>query len=217
MTTGRWVAIGLFLVLFGLFFYFDLGDFLSLERIKAEQSALTQLVQDEPLKSAAAYFVIYVIITAVSLPGAALLTLIGGALFGLLWGLVIISFASTIGATLAMLIARWLFRDQIEQRFSKQIATINRGIESEGAFYLFSMRLVPAIPFFVINLAMGLTKISAPVFFIVSQVGMLAGTVVYVNAGTELARVASPSDVLSPGLITSFLLLGFMKRKSQAE
>lgn len=207
MTIGRWIAIGLFVILFGAFFYFDLGQFLTLERIKAEQASLTTLVEEQPFESAAVYFALYVLITAVSLPGAAIMTLIGGALFGLLWGLIIVSFASTIGATLAMLIARWLLRDQIQRRFARQFEIINKGIETEGAFYLFSLRLVPVIPFFALNLVMGLTKISAPLFFIVSQVSMLAGTAVYVNAGTELGAVESASDILSPTLLGSFLLL----------
>ena len=196
-------------VLLGSFFYFDLGAYLTLSNIKAEQAALTELVEQGPLEFVAIFFLVYVFATAISLPGAATaMTLIAGALFGLWWGLLIVSFASTIGATLAMMLARWLFQAQIERRFRSQFETINRGIEKEGAFYLFTLRLVPAFPFFAINLAMALTRMSVPVFYIVSQVGMLAGTLVFVNAGTELGRINDPSDILSARLIASFVLLG---------
>ena len=209
MTPSKWIALAAFAVLMAAFFYFDAGQWLTLARIKSEQAYLTRLVADYPVQFTAGFALLYVVATAVSLPGAALiLTLTAGALFGLLWGVVIVSFASTTGATLAMLIARWLFRDQIERRFSKQFKVINKGIEAEGAFYLFTMRLIPAIPFFAINLAMALTRISVPVYFAVSQLGMLAGTIVYVNAGTELAQIESPAGILSPGLIASFVLLG---------
>ncbi len=209
MTLGRWFAVALVAALLAGFFYFDLGELLTLERIKAEQANLAAMLDENPAGFTAIFFLVYVVATAVSLPGAAVtMTLIAGALFGLLWGVVLVSFASTIGATLAMILARWLFREQVEAKFRKLLTTINKGMEEEGAFYLFTMRLVPAIPFFGINLAMGLTKISVPVYFIVSQVGMLAGTIVYVNAGTELGQVSSPGDVLSPGLLASFVLLG---------
>ncbi|MGI9323029.1 MAG: VTT domain-containing protein, partial [Pseudomonadales bacterium] len=208
MTTARWLALALFAAALAIFFYFDLGQYLTLANIKAQQAELTQLLERHPLEFILSYFAVYVLVTAVSLPGAAILTLVAGAVFGLWWGLLVVSFASTIGATLAMMLARWLFRAQVEKRFKSMLTTVNKGMEEEGAFYLFTMRLVPAIPFFAINLAMGLTKISVPVFFIVSQVGMLAGTIVYVNAGTELAQITSPADILSPGLIGAFLALG---------
>jgi pyruvate/2-oxoglutarate dehydrogenase complex dihydrolipoamide dehydrogenase (E3) component/uncharacterized membrane protein YdjX (TVP38/TMEM64 family) len=209
MTVTRWIALIVIAALVGGFLYFDLGSYLSFANIKAEQSALIEQYSAQPGSFVAIFFTVYVLATALSIPGAATaLTLVAGAIFGLWWGLLIVSFASTIGATLAMVIARWLFRPQIEQRFKKQLATINRGIENEGAFYLFTMRLVPAFPFFAINLAMALTKMSVPVFFIISQVGMLAGTLVFVNAGTELGKLNDPTDVLSVGLIASFALLG---------
>ena len=146
--------------------------------------------------------------TALSLPGAAVLTLAGGALFGLWVGIIVVSFASTIGATLACFVSRFILRDWVQNKFGDKLRTINRGIENEGAFYLFTMRLIPAFPFFVINLVMGLTKMPLFTFYWVSQIGMLAGTIVYINAGKELAKIDSLSGILSPGLIISFVILG---------
>jgi len=208
MTISRWIALTIVAFLLGAFFQYDLGSYLTLENIKSEQAALQGLVETNPAKFIAGYFFIYVAVTALSIPGAAVMTLVAGALFGLWWGLLIVSFASTIGATLAMIIARWLFKEQVESRFKNLISTINKGIAKDGAFYLFTLRLVPAFPFFAINLAMALTSMNVITFFLVSQVGMLAGTFVFVNAGTELAQVNNPSDVLSAGLLMSFVLLG---------
>ena len=190
------------------FFIFDLGQYLTLDYIKSQQAQLDGLVAAHPLVIAAAYFLIYVLVTAVSLPGAAIMTLAAGAMFGLWWGLLLVSFASTIGATLAMLVARFVLRDQVSRRFERQLNGINKGVEREGAFYLFTLRLVPLFPFFAINLIMGLTKISVPVYFVVSQIGMLAGTLVFVNAGTQLAQVESLAGIISPELLLSFALLG---------
>ncbi|MBT7878560.1 MAG: FAD-dependent oxidoreductase [Gammaproteobacteria bacterium] len=208
MTISRWILLAVLAFLLGAFFQYDLGSYLTLETIKSEQAALQELVETSPAKFIAGYFLIYVAVTALSIPGAAIMTLAAGALFGLWWGLLIVSFASTIGATLAMVIARWLFKEQVERRFKKMINTINKGIAKDGAFYLFTLRLVPAFPFFAINLAMALTSMRVVTFFLVSQIGMLAGTFVFVNAGTELAQVNNPSDVLSSGLLMSFVLLG---------
>ena len=208
MGISRWIALVVVVSLIGAFFQYDLGNYLTLENIKSEQEALRGLVDTNPAEFIAGYFFIYVAVTALSIPGAAVMTLVAGALFGLWWGLLIVSFASTIGATLAMVIARWLFKQEVESRFKNQIMTINKGIEKDGAFYLFTLRLVPAFPFFAINLAMALTSMNVRTFFLVSQVGMLAGTFVFVNAGTELAQVKNPSDVLSAGLLMSFVLLG---------
>ena len=209
MTRSRWLA--LFAVAFAVatFFYFDLDALLTLENLKAEQASLEAQIAEQPALFVTGFFVIYVLATAVSLPGAATaLTLVAGALLGLVWGIVFVSFASTIGATLAMILARWLFKEEIERRFASQLATINRGIEKDGAFYLFTLRLVPIFPFWAINILMALTRMSVLQFYLVSQLGMFAGTLVYVNAGTELARIEQASDVLSPGLIASFVLLG---------
>jgi len=192
----------------GAFFVFDLGRYLSLDYLKSSQAAFAELYASQPLKVAGGYFLIYVAATALSLPGAAIITLAGGAIFGLWWGTLIVSFASSIGATLAFLVSRFVLGSTVEAKFGKRLAEINRGVEKDGAFYLFTLRLIPVVPFFVINLLMGLTKMKARTFYWVSQVGMLAGTVVFVNAGTQLAQIESLKGILSPGLIGSFVLLG---------
>jgi dihydrolipoamide dehydrogenase len=208
MSKGK-AFLGLIIIIaVAAFFYFDISQYLSLEYFKTQQAEVEQFVTANLLESILLFSLLYIATTALSLPGAALLTLIAGALFGLIVGLVIVSFASTIGATLALLVSRYLLRDSIQNKFSNQLKSINEGIEKEGAFYLFTLRLVPAIPFFVINLVMGVTKIPVKTFFFVSQVGMLAGTAVYVNAGTQLASLDSISGILSPGIIFSFVLLG---------
>ena len=191
------------------FFAFGGHRYLTFESIKAQQAAIQDYYAGHPWQTAAGFFLIYIAVTALSLPGAAtVLTLAAGAIFGLVWGTVIVSFASSIGATLAYLASRFLFRDWVQQKFGKHLRTINEGVEREGGFYLFTLRLIPAVPFFVINLAMGLTPIRAWTFYWVSQLGMLAGTIVYVNAGTQLAEISSPAGILSPGLIGAFVLLG---------
>ncbi|MFT6642660.1 MAG: dihydrolipoamide dehydrogenase [Patiriisocius sp.] len=196
------------LVLIGVYIAFDLGQYLSLDYIKAQQNELAGIVDADPLSAGLMYFAIYIVVTALSIPGAAILTLAAGALFGLGWGLLLVSFASTIGATLAMLVARFVLQDQVASRFGERMEKINRGIEKDGAFYLFTLRLVPAFPFVAVNLLMGLTKIPLVTYFFVSQLGMLAGTIVFVNAGTQLAQIESAGDILSPGLLASFALLG---------
>jgi pyruvate/2-oxoglutarate dehydrogenase complex dihydrolipoamide dehydrogenase (E3) component/uncharacterized membrane protein YdjX (TVP38/TMEM64 family) len=190
------------------FFVFDLGRFFSLAYIKQSQQTFSELYDARPVFITAVFFAIYVVITALSLPGAAIMTLAAGASFGLVWGTVVVSFASTLGATLAMLLARYVLRDIIEKRFGAKLAEVNKGIEKEGAFYLFTLRLLPLIPFFVLNVLMGLTKMKTWTYFWVSQLGMLAGTIAYVNAGTEIAKIDSLRSILSPGLIGSFVLLG---------
>ncbi len=190
------------------YFVLDLGEVLSLSALKARQAEFAAYRDAHPLLAGGAYFLVYVLVTAVSLPGATLLTLAGGAVFGLGWGLLIVSFASTIGATLAFLIARYLLRDWVTARFGSRLTRIDDGIRRDGAFYLFTLRLVPAFPFFLINLLMGLSAMKASTYFWVSQLGMLAGTVVYVNAGTQLAQIESLAGIVSPGLLLSFALLG---------
>ncbi len=186
----------------------DLGRFLTLESVKHSQAVFERRYAQQPLQIMAIYFALYVAVTALSVPGALILTLAGGAIFGLGWGTLIISFASSVGATLAFLTARFILRDSIEARFGQRLTEFNRGIETEGAFYLFTLRLVPLVPFFVINLAMGLTRMKAATFYAVSQMGMLAGTLAYVNAGTQLAQLDSLHGLLSPALLASFVLLG---------
>jgi pyruvate/2-oxoglutarate dehydrogenase complex dihydrolipoamide dehydrogenase (E3) component/uncharacterized membrane protein YdjX (TVP38/TMEM64 family) len=190
------------------FFAFDLGQYFNLQTLKAQQSAIETFRVGQPELAVAVYFLLYVLVTALSLPGAALLTLAGGAVFGLLWGTVIVSFASTVGATLAFLIARFLLRDWVAGRFGPRLQAIDAGVRREGAFYLFTLRLVPVFPFFVINLLFGLTAMRVATFYWTSQIGMLAGTVVYVNAGTQLAQLDSLAGILSPALLGSFALLG---------
>ena len=204
----KFIVACLFAALIAAFFIFDLGQFLSLDYFASQKQAIVDYQQQNPVQVAGLFFLIYVAITGLSLPGAAIMTLVAGALFGLGLGLLIVSFASTIGATLAFLISRTLLRDWVQQRFGSNLAAINKGIEKDGAFYLFTLRLVPLFPFFVINLVMGLTPVRTLTFFWVSQVGMLAGTAVYVNAGTQLANIDSLGGILSPPLIGSFVLLG---------
>ncbi|MFZ5457528.1 MAG: FAD-dependent oxidoreductase [Pseudomonadota bacterium] len=208
MNARKLALLLILLALVGAFFVFDLGRFFDLAWFKAQQQMLNERVAAAPWAAAAIYFVVYVAVTALSLPGAAVMTLAGGALFGFWLALALVSFASSLGALLAFLIARFLLRDWVQTRVGKSLDAINRGIERDGALYLFTLRLVPAFPFFVINLAMALTRLPARTFYWVSQVGMLAGTAVYVNAGTQLGQIDSLAGILSPGLIGAFVLLG---------
>jgi pyruvate/2-oxoglutarate dehydrogenase complex dihydrolipoamide dehydrogenase (E3) component/uncharacterized membrane protein YdjX (TVP38/TMEM64 family) len=190
------------------FFVFDLGQYLTLASLKARQAELAAFVEARPVTSIAAFFLLYVAVTAFSLPGAAIMTLAAGAIFGLWRGTLIVSFASTLGASLAFLSSRYLLRDWVKARFAHRIAAIDRGIARDGAFYLLTLRLIPAFPFFLVNLAMGVTAMRLLTFTLVSQAGMLLGTIVYVNAGTRLAAIESTGDILSPALLGSFVLLG---------
>jgi pyruvate/2-oxoglutarate dehydrogenase complex dihydrolipoamide dehydrogenase (E3) component/uncharacterized membrane protein YdjX (TVP38/TMEM64 family) len=208
MSKKKLLIVALLVALVVAFFAFDLGRFLSLEYLKSRQAEFTMLAADRPWLVGGAFFAIYVAVTALSLPGAAIMTLAAGAIFGLVNGTVIVSFASAIGATLAMLVSRYVLREGVQSKFGARLADIDKGIEREGAFYLFTLRLVPIFPFFLINLLMGLTRMKAWTFYWVSQIGMLAGTIVYVNAGTQLAKIESLKGILSPGLIASFVLLG---------
>ncbi|MGQ9427479.1 TVP38/TMEM64 family protein [Gilvimarinus sp. F26214L] len=206
----RLILVALVAAALVLFFVFDLDHWLSFARLQQGQAQLESWVQSNPWLVSLGYFALYVLIATLSLPGATVMTLAGGALFGLWWGTLLVSFASSLGAALAFLVARFLFHDWVQHRFSDRLQTVNRGIEKEGAFYLFTLRLVPVFPFFLINLVMALTPIRAGTFYWVSQVGMLPATAVYVNAGTRLAQVQSPGDILSPGLIASFALIGLL-------
>jgi pyruvate/2-oxoglutarate dehydrogenase complex dihydrolipoamide dehydrogenase (E3) component/uncharacterized membrane protein YdjX (TVP38/TMEM64 family) len=190
------------------FFYFDLHQLLTLEGLKSGLVQFEEWQAERPFLVGGVFLLLYVIVTALSLPGAAIMTLAAGALFGLAWGTLIVSFASSIGATLAFLVSRYLLQDTVQKRFGERLKAINEGIEREGAFYLFTLRLVPIFPFFLINLLMGLTTIRALTFYWVSQIGMFAGTLVYVNAGTQLGQLESLSGILSPSLLLSFVLLG---------
>ena len=208
MSRGRLAVVLLVAAAAVAFFAAGGHRYLSLENLKAQQAALQSWRAAHPAGAAAAFFAAYVAVTGLSLPGAALLTLTGGALFGLLWGTVLVSFASSIGATLAFLASRFVLRGWVQRTYGAQLRAIDRGVEKEGGFYLFTLRLIPAVPFFVINLAMGLTRMRVLTFYWVSQLGMLAGTLVYVYAGTQLAGIGSLRDVVSPGLIGALLALG---------
>jgi uncharacterized membrane protein YdjX (TVP38/TMEM64 family) len=205
----RKIGIGLLLAsLVAAFLLLDLRHYLTLHYLQSSQARFAALYAGHRPLVLGAYFLLYVLVTALSLPGAAVMTLAGGALFGFWTGLAVVSFASSIGATLAFLVSRFLLRDWVQNRFGDRIGAVNEGIEREGAFYLFTLRLIPIFPFFVINLVMGLTRMAASTFYWVSQVGMLAGTAVYVNAGKELAGIRSLSEILSPRILIAFALLG---------
>lgn len=206
--TGKLAMVALVLVVFGIFVYFDLGQYLTLDNIKSRQQEVVQLYQQSPVLFGLVFFVLYVIMAALSIPGAAIMTLIAGSIFGLIWGSIIVSFASTIGATLAFLIARYLLRDAIQTKYHDKLQAINHGVEQDGGYYLFTLRLVPAFPFFIINLLMGITTIPLTVYYLISQLGMLPATIIYVNAGKQLASIDSLSGILSPQILLAFTLLG---------
>jgi dihydrolipoamide dehydrogenase len=204
----RIVVVITIAVLAALFFAFDVHHALTLENMKTRQAEFLDVYRQHKMETIAVYMAVYVLVTALSLPGATVMTLVGGGLFGLWGGLLVISFASTIGATLAFIASRFVLKDWVQGKFGDKLTAVNEGVARDGAFYLFTLRLVPLFPFFMINLVMGLTPIRVATFYIVSQVGMLPGTLVYVNAGTQLAKIESLGGILSPGLIFSFALLG---------
>lgn len=191
-----------------IFFYFGFHQYANLEYLKTQQATITKYANSHPLYAALIFFTVYIAITGLSLPGATILTLAGGAVFDLLMGILLVSFASTIGATLAFLTSRFLLRESLQKKFAERLHVINQGVEKDGAFYLFTLRLLPVFPFFIVNLVMGLTPIKTVTFFFISQIGMLAGTIVYVYAGTQLAQISTLKDIFSPELILSFTLLG---------
>ncbi len=210
MSPSKLFVGALFVVGVAVFFIFDLGRYFSLSYVKESQNSFAELYAQRPALVIAVFFAVYVAVTALSLPGAAIMTLAAGAGFGLVFGTVLVSLASTIGATLAMLAARYMFRDSIQKRFGRHLLEVNKGIEKEGPFYLFTLRLIPVVPFFALNLLMGLSRMKTRTYFWVSQLGMFAGTVAFVNAGTQIAKIDSLKSILSPGLIGSFVLLGFL-------
>lgn len=210
-TLGFKLLLGFIIVLIiGLFFIFDLHGFVSLDQLKQRVDSLKSFYGEHKLWAMAMYMAAYIIMAALSLPGAVIMTLAGGAIFGLVYGTVLVSFASTTGATFAFLFSRYLFKDWVQLKFSAKFAAIDKRIEKEGGLYLFTLRLVPIFPFFVINLTMGLTSISIPLYYGVSQLGMLPATIVYVNAGTQLAKIESVKGILSAELLLSFALLGML-------
>jgi len=202
------IIAGLFIALIAAFFIFDLGQYFSLDYLKEQKESLNQFYSDNPFLMIAVFFLIYVAVAALALPAATLLTVAAGALLGFWTGTIVVSFASSIGATIAFLLTRYLFHDAIQAKFGDRLKAINNGIENEGAFYVFGLRLVPLFPFVVVNSVLGLTKLKTFTFYWASQLGMLAGTAVYVNAGTQLAEIETLGDIASPKLIFSFVLLG---------
>ncbi len=208
MKKSKLILLAVIAILITIFFVFDLQQYLSLENFQAQRTEIVNFYEAHPWQTILIFFAIYVVVTGLSLPGATILTLAAGAIFGVFDGTIIVSFASTIGATLAFLVSRYLFKDFVQERFKSQLGSINRGVEKDGAFYLFALRLVPAFPFFVINLVMALTPIKTWTFYWVSQIGMFAGTIVYVNAGTQIGQLESLGGILSPALLLSFVLLG---------
>lgn len=208
MKKSRLVLLALIAALIAAFFIFDLKSLLSLEAIKAHRATLESWRSAQPLLTAAAFFGVYVLVTSLSVPGATFLTIAAGAIFGLLWGAILVSFASTLGATVAFLSSRYLFRDALQKKYGARLKTMNAGIAKDGAFYLFTLRVVPLFPFFVINLMMGLTPLRTWTYYWATQLGTLPATLIYVNAGTQLAQLESPSDILSLELLGAFVLLG---------
>jgi uncharacterized membrane protein YdjX (TVP38/TMEM64 family) len=198
------------------YFVFDLGQILSLENFKASQADIVAAKDANPVLYISGFFILYVAVTGLSIPGAAIMSLIAGALFGVLMGTIIVSFASTMGATLAFLSARFVLRDWVQGKFGERLRAIDDGLEKDGAFYLFTLRLIPVFPFFVINLLMGLTRIKTRTFFWVSQLGMLPATIVFVNAGTQISRIESTAGLLSPTLIASFVALALFPWAAKA-
>ncbi len=205
---SRKLILGLVLVTVVVFLGVEFSQYLTLENAKAQQASLSHYIEQNLFYSALIYFAAYVVITAFSIPGAAVVTLLGAALFGFWFSLALVSFASTIGATLAFLSSRYLLRNWVQQRFSDKLKAINAGVKKDGAFYLFTLRLIPVFPFFLINLLMGLTPISTLRYYFVSQLGMLPGTAVYLNAGTQLADIKTLAGIVSPTVLLSFALLG---------
>lgn len=208
MTRRRLLVATAIIALIALFFALDLGQYFRLEFFKSKQAVIEQFRRENPFVAGGVFFVAYIAITSVSVPGAAVMNLVGGAVFGVFWGTLLASFAASLGATAAFLSSRFLFRDALRRRFGERLRAIDAGLQREGAFYLFGLRLLPVFPYVLVNLLMGLTPIRTRVFYAVSQLGMLPATLVYANAGTQIATIGSLAEVLSPGLIGSLVLLG---------
>ncbi|MGE3757476.1 MAG: TVP38/TMEM64 family protein [Pseudobdellovibrionaceae bacterium] len=206
----RHIVAAIIFLLIVVYFSSGVGSYLTLTSLKQNRDMLAAQFSDSPISVSLIFGLAYVVVTALSIPGATVLTLAAGAIFGLFYGTIIASVSSTLGATLAFLGARYLFRESAERKFRERMSSINQGLQKEGSFYLFTLRLIPVFPFFLVNLVMGLTNFSVLRFFFVSQIGMLAGTLVYVNAGTEISKIESLKGILSPGLLLSFSLLGVM-------
>jgi uncharacterized membrane protein YdjX (TVP38/TMEM64 family) len=206
--TKRLILLALIATAIAAYLWFDLGQYVSLDAFKAQQAEIIAAKDANPVLYIGGFFLLYIAVTALSLPGAAIMSLVAGALFGLVTGVIIVSFASSIGATLAFISSRFLLRDWVSSKFGERMQAIDDGLARDGAFYLFTLRLIPLFPFFVVNLVMGLTRIKTPTFYWVSQIGMLPATIVFVNAGTQISQIESTAGLLSPTLIGSFVLLG---------
>ena len=208
MNKSKILLLGLIAIAIGSYFLFDLGQYLTLDFVQSQLAAVQAYKDDNFATAAAIYFVGYALAAGLSIPGALLLTLVGGAIFGVFWGTLLVSFASSIGATGAFLASRLLLRDWVQSRFGDYLAPINKGMEKDGTFYLFSIRMVPVFPYFMVNLLMGLTPIKTSSYYLASQAGMFASTMVFVNAGSELAQITSLSGLVSGSVLFSFVLLG---------
>jgi uncharacterized membrane protein YdjX (TVP38/TMEM64 family) len=210
MKRKQWLLLLALGACLAAYFVFDLARWFSLDYLKEQQASIVAWRQARPLSTALCFFLTYVIVTGLSLPGATVMSLAVGAVFGLFWGVILVSFAASIGATLAFLSARFLLRDWVQRHFGARLATLNAGIEKDGSYYLFSLRLIPILPFFIINLLMGLTPMRTRSYYIATQTGMLAANLVFINAGTQLAKINSAADILSPGILGAFILLGLL-------
>ena len=205
---NRAFLAGVLLAMVALILVFDATEYLTLSYFQSVRADLTLAVEADPWTYRGGFFLVYIVVTALSIPGATIMTLAAGALFGFGWGLVLVSFASSIGATLAFTIARFLLGNWIQTRFAEQLVRVNEGIDRDGNYYLFGLRMVPLVPFFAVNSVMGLTGMRLKNFYLVSQLGMLAGTAVYVFAGSSIGNLNSVADILNPGLIMAFVLVG---------
>jgi uncharacterized membrane protein YdjX (TVP38/TMEM64 family) len=207
---SRWLVLAIIVVAIGAFYALGLHRYLSWESVKANLDSWKTAARENLLLSLGVFFAVYVTVTTLSLPVAGMLSLVAGALFGLEVGVPLVSISATLGGTGAFLLARYLLRDAVQRRFGDRLATINRGVEWDGGYYLFTLRLTPAVPFFLVNLGMALTPMRATTFALVSWVGMLPGSFVFINAGTELGKVETPADILSPHVILALVLLGVL-------
>lgn len=208
MRNKKLLVLPVALALFAAYFVFDIGQYLSLEFLQSKHQLLLEYATENPITSFAFYFLLFVVAAVLSVPAISILTIGAGAIFGFIAGFILASFASAVGATLAFLLSRYFFKGVLQKKFSAQLKTINTGVEKEGTFYLFSMRLVPIVPFFVINLLMGLTSIKTSLFYIVSQAGMMPTTAIFTYSGNQLAQFESLKDIFSPSLLFAFFLLG---------
>ncbi len=208
MSSKKIAIVSIFVIIVALFLSLDLGQYLNLAYVKSQQNAINNYYELNPFKTGLIFFISYILVTGVSLPGAGIMTLAAGAIFGVVWGTILVSFGSVLGATAAFLVARYLFHDYVQNKFKNYLEPINHGIRKEGNLYLFTIRFVPIFPFFIVNNLMALTPIKTINFALVSQIGMLLPTIIFVNAGTQLAKIESPGDVLSLELILSFVALG---------